>query len=223
MARRGKRPRGREGSRDKDAASIKENWVPKTHIGQMVKDGLITSIEEVFRNSYRIDDINIVDILLPKLDEQVLWVGRVQKQTDAGRKTVFVATAAVGNYNGIVGVGNGRGAGMGTAIRAAINEAKLNIIPIKRGCGSWECDCSNPHSIPFKVDGKKGSVSINLYPGPSGLGLVCGDAVKKVLKLAGIRDVWSKTTGDTRTTKNYCHAAFDALKQTYIVIHPSEW
>ncbi|MHA2297094.1 MAG: 30S ribosomal protein S5 [Candidatus Hodarchaeales archaeon] len=212
--------RGRRGQRREPEAI---EWRPSTQMGQMVKDGLITTIEEIFRNSYKIDDIQIVDKLLPGLEEQVLWVGRVQKQTDAGRKTIFVATAAVGNYKGIVGVGNGRGTGMGTAIRSAINSAKLNILPVKRGCGSWECACSNPHSIPFKVAGKIGSVTIDLYPGPAGLGLVCGDAVKKVLKLAGIDDVWTKTKGDTRTTKNYCHAAFEALKQTYVTTHPSEW
>ena len=221
MSRRGKR-RGQPRRRPRDSESQVE-WVPTTYLGRMIKDGLITSIEEVFQNSYKIDDIHIVDKLLPNLDEQVLWVGRVQRQTDAGRKTIFVATAAVGNYKGIIGVGNGRGSGMGTAIRSSINLAKLAILPVKRGCGSWECACSNPHSVPFNITGKTGSVRIKLYPGPAGLGLVCGDAVKKVLTLAGVRDVWSTTTGDTRTTKNYCQAAFEALKQTYQVVHPSEW
>jgi small subunit ribosomal protein S5 len=159
----------------------------------MVKKGDITSIYDIFRDSLKISDVNIIDFLVPNLTETVLDVGRVQRQTDAGRKTLFVATAGVGNKNGIVGVAQAKAAGVGTAIRNAIVLAKLNIIPIKRGCGSWECTCSNPHSIPFQVEGKVGSVRVVL------------------------------TFGDTRTTQNFCKATFEALRTTYNISHVSDW
>ena len=79
-----------------------ESWTPRTRVGRMVKEGSITSIYDIFRDSLKIDDVQIVDFLVPNLTETVLDVGRVQRQTDAGRKTLFVATAGVGNKNGIV-------------------------------------------------------------------------------------------------------------------------
>ncbi|MFX0013660.1 MAG: 30S ribosomal protein S5 [Promethearchaeota archaeon] len=200
-----------------------DSWNPRTEVGQMVKDGTISSIYDIFRDSLKIDDVRIVDFLVPNLNETVLDMGRVQRQTDAGRKTLFVATAGVGNANGIVGVAQAKAAGVGTAIRNAIVLAKLNIVPVKRGCGSWECTCSNPHSIPFQVEGKVGSVCVVLKPAPKGLGLVIGDVAKSVLELAGISDIWSKTLGDTRTTQNFCKATFEALRATYQISHLSEW
>lgn len=215
--------RGRRDKRRERPAMDLESWVPQTEVGQMVKKGDITSIYDIFRDSLKISDVNIIDFLVPNLTETVLDVGRVQRQTDAGRKTLFVATAGVGNKNGIVGVAQAKAAGVGTAIRNAIVLAKLNIVPVKRGCGSWECTCSNPHSIPFQVEGKVGSVRVVLKPAPKGLGLVIGDVAKSVLELAGISDIWSKTFGDTRTTQNFCKATFEALKATYRISHVSDW
>ncbi len=218
----GRRPRGRRQGDDSRKTAPPE-WKPRTRLGKMVKDGELTSIEEVFAQNQRIQDIQIVDNLVPDLEEMVIDVKRVQRQTDAGRKTTFSAIAVVGNRNGIVGVGSGRDVGMGTAIRAAITDAKLNIIPVKRGSGTWEDSTTEQHSIPFSVSGRCASVRVTLLPAPRGTGLVCGENAKKVLRLAGIKDVWSRTSGDTRTKKNYAKATFEALKETYRIQHPSEW
>ncbi|HDI46763.1 MAG TPA: 30S ribosomal protein S5, partial [Candidatus Methanomethylia archaeon] len=96
-----------------------------------------------------------------------------------------------------------------------IINAKLNVIPVRRGCGSWECSCNRPHSVPFRVQGKEGSVVVELLPAPRGVGLVAGDVAKTVLRLAGIEDVWVRARGETRTTQNFAGAVFNALKQTY--------
>lgn len=199
-----------------------EAWQPRTRSGQLVKEGAITGLDHFFSNSIKIQDVEIVDILVPNLEESVLDVGRVQRQTDAGRKTIFRATSAVGNNKGLIGLGEGRATGVGTAIRSSIAHAKLNIAPVKRGCGSWECICGDPHSVPFTVEGKTSSVRVRLLPAPKGLGLVIGDAAKTVLRLAGIKDVWSRTRGETRTTPNFCKAVFDALRTTHRIIHPYE-
>ncbi|MFX0113403.1 MAG: 30S ribosomal protein S5 [Candidatus Hodarchaeota archaeon] len=215
-----RRPR-REQQRQRPGIDL-ESWMPRTRSGQLVKDGTITNLDHFFSNSIKIQDVEIVDILVPNLEESVLDVGRVQRQTDAGRKTIFRATSAVGNHNGLVGLGEGRAAGVGTAIRASIAHAKLNITPVKRGCGSWECTCGEPHTVPFKVEGKTASVRVRLLPAPKGLGLVIGNAAKTVLRLAGIKDVWSRTRGETRTTPNFCKATFDALQATHHIVHPYE-
>ncbi|MFX0093115.1 MAG: 30S ribosomal protein S5 [Candidatus Hodarchaeota archaeon] len=216
-------PRRRDRQRRPRPAPAEKEWIPRTRSGYLVKEGEITSIYDFFARSLKIDDIEIVNVLVPNLTEKVLAVGRVQRQTDAGRKTLFRVTAAVGSGNGLVGLGKGKAAGVGTAIRSAVNQAKLNLVPVKRGCGSWECGCGTNHSIPFQTEGKIASVRVKLIPAPKGLGLVIGSEAKSVLRLAGIKDVWSHTYGETRTTDNFCCATFEALRATYNVVHPREW
>jgi len=197
-----------------------DDWTPRTRIGKMVKEGYITTIEEIFQSCLTIKEPEIVDLLLPKLQEEVLAINLVQKQTDAGEKSRFRATVAVGNMDGFVGIGEGKSVEIGPAIRSAIVHAKLNIIPVRRGCGSWECTCHDPHSIPFTVRGKAGSVRITLKPAPRGAGLVTAKTPRIVLNLAGVKDVWSITKGHTRSTINFAKATYDALRNTYQILSP---
>ena len=197
-----------------------DDWSPRTRVGKMVKEGYITSIEEIFQSCLTIKEPEIVDLLLPNLQEEVLAINLVQKQTDAGEKSRFRATVAIGNREGYVGIGEGKSVEIGPAIRSAIVHAKLSIIPVRRGCGSWECTCHEPHSLPFTVDGKSGSVRIILKPAPRGAGLVTAKTPRIVLSLAGVEDVWSITKGHTRTTINFAKAAYDALRNTYKIISP---
>ncbi|AIU69775.1 30S ribosomal protein S5 [Thermococcus eurythermalis] len=200
------------------AQRVLEEWEPRTKLGRLVKEGQITDIHEIFRKGYQIKEPEIVDVLLPEVNlrenQEVLDIALTVRMTDSGRRIRFRVLAAVGNRDGYVGLGIGHGREVGTAIRKAINYAKMNIIEIKRGCGSWECRCRRPHSIPFAVEGKEGSVRVKLMPGPRGLGLVIGDVGKKILTLAGVQDVWSQTLGETRTTVNFAKAVFNALYNT---------
>ena len=93
----------------------------------------------------------------------------------------------------------------------ALRRAKLNIIKIKRGCGSWECACKEPHSIPFKVKGKCGSVIVELIPAPKGTGLTVEAECQRILSLAGIKDLFSRCSGQTSSKLNLMEACFDAL------------
>ncbi|MBM1154490.1 30S ribosomal protein S5 [archaeon] len=200
-----------------------QGWIPQTHLGRLVAEGRITSLDEIFAQGYQIKEPEIVDALLPNLKQEVVHVQPVQRQTDAGEKTSFVVVAVVGNEDGYVGVGAGKARYVRSAVLKAIRDAKLNIIPVRRGCGSWKCACDQPHSVPFRVTGKCGSVQITLIPAPRGLGLVCADAAKPVLRLAGIKDVWSRTKGETRTTRSLIYATFDALRKTYQILTPFDW
>ncbi|ADP77671.1 SSU ribosomal protein S5P [Methanothermus fervidus DSM 2088] len=190
-----------------------EEWEPKTKVGRMVKEGVITDIDEILKKGLPIMEHEIVDILLPDLEEEVLDVNLVQRMHKSGRKVRFRVTVAVGNKDGYVGVGVGKAKEVGPAIRKAIDNAKYNIIKVRRGCGDWGCICGEKHSIPFKVTGKCGSVRVTLLPAPRGVGLAIGDVGKAVLRLAGIEDVWSRTKGKTQTTINFAKATFDALKR----------
>lgn len=193
-------------------------WTPRTKIGKLVQEGKITSLEEVFVQGQRVLESEIIDVLLPNLRQEVLGIGLVQKQTDAGERSRFKAVVAVGDPEGYLGVGLGKAKQVRTAISKATVQAKLAVIPIKRGCGSWECGCSLPHSLPFKVSGKSGSVTVEIHPGPRGLGLVGGEVVKTVLRLTGIRDCWTRTFGSTNTLTSMAFAIYDALKDSHTMV-----
>lgn len=200
-----------------------EEWVPRTKLGRLIQEGKITSIEEIFMEGYRIREPEIVDILLPDLEEEVININLVQKQTDAGEQSRFKAIVAIGNRDGYVGLGSGKARQVRTAIEKAALDARLNVTPVRRGCGSWECGCGKPHSLPFQVRGKCGSVEVVLIPGPRGLGLVASEIAKIILSLAGIKDCWTRSYGSTRTVPSFAYAVFDALKKTYAIVTPSDW
>ncbi|HSQ02175.1 MAG TPA: 30S ribosomal protein S5 [Methanobacterium sp.] len=191
----------------------KEEFEPKTQLGHMVKEGRITDIDEIFEKGLPIMELGIVDTLLPDLEEEVMDVNLVQRMHKSGRKVNFRVIVAVGNKNGYVGLGQGKAKEVGPAIRKAVDNAKFNIIKVRRGCGDWGCVCGREHTVPFKVEGKKGSVRVTLIPAPGGVGLAIGNVGKTILGLAGIDDVWSQTMGQTQTTINFAGAVFEALKE----------
>ena len=206
----------------------KEAWNPKTTIGKKVKSGEITKIDEILDNGFKILEPEIVDTLLPNLKTELLLIGQskgkfgggqrrvfrqTQKKTSEGNKPNFAAYAVVGNGNGYVGIGYGKSRETVPAREKAMRNAKLSIIKIKRGCGSWQCNCGNPHSIPFNIQAKCGSSIIKIVPAPKGKGLCIEKECQKILDMAGIKDVWSKTKGQTKVKTNLVMACFDALKQ----------
>jgi small subunit ribosomal protein S5 len=207
----------------KDSSESLEHWIPKTRLGKLILEGRITSIEEVFMGGFQIREPQIVDVLLPNLQEEVININLVQKQTDAGEKSRFKAIVAVGNRDGYIGLGAGKASQVRTAIEKAAADARLKIVPVRRGCGSWECGCGKPHSIPFRVEGKCGSVKVVIIPGPRGLGLVASEVAKVILNLAGIKDCWTRSYGSTRTIPSFAFAIFDAMKKTYRLITPTDW
>ncbi|WP_094228584.1 30S ribosomal protein S5 [Methanolobus psychrotolerans] len=202
------------------AYEYEEEWVPQTRLGILVQEGQITSMDEAIESGLPIRESNIIDILLPDLVDEVLDINMVQRMTDSGRRVKFRATVIVGNGNGFVGLGQGKDVQVGPAIRKAISNAKINIIKVTRGCGSWECACGLGHTVPSEVRGKAGSVIVELKPAPRGLGLAAGDTARKVLEKAGIKDVWTRTEGTTRTTLNFAKATFNALQNAGTVRVP---
>ncbi|MFX1375050.1 MAG: 30S ribosomal protein S5 [Promethearchaeota archaeon] len=193
--------------------NIEEEWIPKTKLGELVKQGLIT-LDKIFQNNLVVKEKEIINTLLPQIKEDVIHIAMVQQMTASGQRSKFKAVVIVGT-DGFIGIGAGKSREVGPAIRKAIDKAKLSIVPVLRGCGSKECGCGGTHSVPFKIKGKCGSVRIQLIPAPVGVGLACADKVKQVLRLCGIEDIWSKTFGDTRTSENLVKATFDALKNAH--------
>lgn len=186
-------------------------WAPKTRLGRLVQSGEIKTMSGALESRLPLREAPIVDALLPGLDDEVLDVNMVQRMTDSGRRVRFSITVAVGNSNGFVGLGQFEGKEVGPSIRKAIDAAKLKVIEIRRGCGSWECGCYTPHSLPLTILGKSGSTEVLLRPAPRGVGLATGNVAKHVLRLAGVKDVWGLTRGQSRTTVNYAKATFNGL------------
>ncbi|MFC5365620.1 30S ribosomal protein S5 [Salinirubrum litoreum] len=191
-----------------------DGWVPRTRLGRKVQDGEIDSMEQALQTGLPLKEAEVVDQLLPGLDDEVLDINMVQRMTDSGRRVKFRCVVAVGNRDGFVGYAEARDDQVGSAIQKAIDVAKLNIIDVSRGCGSWECGCGRPHTVALKTTGKAGSVEVELLPAPRGLGLAGGETVRNVLELAGIEDIWTRSSGNTRTTVNFAKATFLALRNT---------
>jgi len=204
-----------------------DNWHPKTELGRQVKAKEILDIDEILDSGRTILEPEIIDILLPNLEADLLLIGQAkgkfgggqrrtfrqtQKKTMEGNKPKFSCLVVIGDKNGHVGFGLGKAKETMPAREKAVRKAKLNLFKIRRGTGSWEDASSEPHSIPFSVTGKTGSVLIKLIPAPKGKGLVVEKEAAKALVLAGIKNVWSKTYGQTKNKVNFIRALELALR-----------
>jgi small subunit ribosomal protein S5 len=193
---------------------MSNGWEPRTRLGNQVNDGEIETMQEALNSGLPLKEPEIVDQLVPDLEDEVLDINMVQRMTDSGRRVKFRCVVAVGNRDGLIGYAEGRDDQVGGAIQKAINIGKLNLIDVSRGCGSWECGCGRPHTVALRTTGKAGSVEVELQPAPRGLGLAGGETVRHVLELAGIEDIWTRSSGNTRTTVNFAKATFNALRNT---------
>lgn len=223
----GGRPRSRFGGRPGGRFVEKKEWVPKTVLGKKVIKGGYSDINEILKKGELILEPEIIDHLIPELNQEVIYIGgtpgkgggirrtatkKTARMHKSGRRFKLTAVIVIGNENDIVGIGKASSREHRIAIDKATAQAKLNAIRVRKGCGSWECACNGEHSIPFQTEAKVGSVHVVLKPAPKGVGIVADSSTKKILQLAGIKDVWVKTYGATATRTNLVFAVFDALK-----------
>lgn len=188
----------------------KNLWVPKTILGNKVKNGELTTFEDVFKFG-KIMEPEIIDFLIPDLKIKIVDIKKTTRVTRAGRHFSFRVSAIVGDGAGHIGLGSGKNIERITAQEKAIQKAKLNIIGIKRGSGSWESNTYDDNSVPYRTIGKCASLRVELLPAPKGIGLAVSESIKPVFELAGITNVWSKTRGATDTKLNFVRATIDAL------------
>ncbi len=202
-------------------------WKPKTKLGRMVKKGEIDNIHDALNHRLALREPEIVDKLVPNLEDDVILIGgtpgkgggkrrivskRTVRMHKSGRRFKTKAMVVTGNGNGIVGLGEGYARDTRNAIQKAKQASKLNIMELRRGNGSWEDRGTEPTTIPFKSKGKSGSVEVEMMPAPKGTGLAASADVKKLLSLGGIEDLWVKSRGSTRTRENIIKATFQAFK-----------
>lgn len=136
-----------------------------------------------------------------EFEEEVIQIDRVTRVVKGGRKLRFRATVVIGNKKGKVGIGVGKSVEVTGAIQKAIAKAKKEMIKVTLD-GS---------TIPHETKIKFKSSRILLMPAVPGTGLIAGGTVRKVLELAGVKDILSKCYGTTNKVNN-TKGAFEALK-----------
>lgn len=135
-----------------------------------------------------------------EFEESILRIARVTRVVKGGRRMRFQVTVIIGDKKGRVGMGVGKSGEVLGGIQKAISEAKKNLVRVSI------IDGTIAHEISAKFKASK----VFLLPAPEGKGLIAGGAVRKILELAGVRNVLSKAHG-SRNGLNLARATFAAL------------
>ena len=135
-----------------------------------------------------------------ELVEKVVSIQRVTKVTKGGRTFSFSAIVVVGNQDGVVGYGLGKGKEVTLAITKATDNAKKQLvrIPIIKG------------TIPHEQYGKYGGAKVYMRPASSGTGVIAGGAMRSIIESVGIKDILAKSKGSTNP-HNLVKATLEAL------------
>ena len=141
-------------------------------------------------------DANTLDLL-----ETNVAIKRVSKTVKGGRIARFTAIMVVGDGAGHIGYGQGKAAEVPEAIRKAIEDAKKNMITV-----SLKGD-----TIPHEITGEFGAGKVLLKPAPDGTGIIAGGTVRKVLEIAGIKNIRAKCMRSNNPV-NVVKATFEGLK-----------
>lgn len=128
----------------------------------------------------------------PELTERMISLDRVARVVKGGRRFRFRAVVVVGDAQGQVGVGVGKGRDVASAIQKATAIARKNMISIKL----------TGTTIAHEVMIKQGGARVFMKPAPEGTGVIAGGAVRSVLEVAGVRDVFTKSLGSTNKINN---------------------
>ncbi|MBO8427658.1 MAG: 30S ribosomal protein S5 [Firmicutes bacterium] len=134
-------------------------------------------------------------------EERVVTINRVTKVVSGGKRMKFSAVVVIGNGKGKYGFGSGKSGEVPDAIKKAVEKAKRNTFNI---------ELANAKSISHEIIGKFGATEVFLKPAPEGTGIIAGGAVRAILELAGIQNVYSKVYG-SRTPINVIRATHNAL------------
>jgi small subunit ribosomal protein S5 len=135
-----------------------------------------------------------------ELKDQVISIRRTMKVVKGGKNLSFSALVAVGNENGLIGIGLGKAREVPPAIQKAVQDAKKNLMPVPlRGT-----------TIPHFIKGRHCGGEVVLRPASRGTGIIAGGAVRIIMELAGVKDILTKSIGSNNPL-SVARASLDAL------------
>lgn len=137
-----------------------------------------------------------------QLEDEVVAINRSAAVVKGGRRFSFSALTIVGNRDGAVGIGYGKAKQVQSAVEKSVKDGRKNCLRIQLA-GS---------TVPHQVEGRYGSSLVRLIPAAPGTGIIAGGSVRKVLELAGVKDILSKSFGSNNPI-NLVKATLDGLVQ----------
>ena len=140
--------------------------------------------------------------LEPQYDERVIHVNRVARVVQGGRRFRFQALVVVGDHNGRVGAGVGKGVDVAASIGKATDAAKRSMVSLHLYKGT----------LPHETQAKVGGANVLILPAAPGTGVIAGGSVRAVLEVAGVENALSKSLGSANRL-NTAYATIEALKQ----------
>jgi small subunit ribosomal protein S5 len=137
-----------------------------------------------------------------EFENEIIDIRRVSKVTKGGRNLRFRVTMVVGDGKGRVGVGKGSTTEIPRAIQQAIRDAKRSLIQVNL----------DGNTIPHEIIGKFKAGNVLLKPAYPGTGIIAGTTVGAICRLAGIKDILTKSIGTTNPL-TLSKAALKGLEQ----------
>ena len=143
--------------------------------------------------------------------EKVIQIRRVTKVCKGGKKLAFRVVMAIGNENGLVGVGVGKADDVVNAISKGITDAQRNLTNVI---------LTKTKTIPHIVTGDFGACSVLVKPASQGTGVIAGSSIRILLELAGIKNIVAKQLGSKNLLNNARATirAFESIKNPMTVV-----
>jgi len=135
-----------------------------------------------------------------EFDEAIIQIKRVSKKTKGGNRIGFTALLAIGDKKGRVGIGLGKAPNVSSAIKKGVSVAKRNMVTVPL----------QNSTIPHELFIKKGAARIIFKPASEGMGIVAGGVVRKIMELAGVKDISAKIIGTNNKLMN-AYATLEAF------------